>query len=115
MRTSMMVVAFLATCLAQGANAQAMRLNGWWVVVASIKDDGTNAPHRKMNAVSKQMLACRIDLFTDTSNKFQGFAPNLLVGVVGAFASEAEAQQQLAQAKRCAPGAYLKRARHLGE
>lgn len=95
--------------------AQAMRLDGWWIVLTSIRDDGSMAPHNQMRAFSTQMRACNIEVFSDVSAKFQGFAPGLLVGTLGAFASEAEAQRQLTNVRRCAPGAYVKRARHLGE
>ncbi len=113
----LMVIALMGTFLLtpRPAMAQAMRLNGWWVVLTSIRDDGSMAPHNQMRAFSSQMRACRIDVFSDLTTKFQGFAPGYLVGVVGAFPTEAEAQQQLANARRCAPGAYIKRARHLGE
>lgn len=112
-----MLVALLGAALSapQPAMAQTMGLNGWWVVLTSISDDGSMAPHNQMRAFRGQMRACRIEAFSDLITQFLGFAPGYLVAVVGAFPTEAEAQQQLATARRCAPGAYIKRARHLGE
>jgi hypothetical protein len=97
------------------AAAQAMRLDGWWVVLASIKDDGTQAPHRQMEAVRAKMRGCGIDIFNDASAKFKGFTPGYQVAATGAYRSEAEAKAQLAKARACAPEAYVKKARHTGE
>ncbi len=92
-----------------------MRLDGWWVVLASIKDDGTQAPHRQMEAVRGRMRGCGIDIFNDASAKFKGFTPGYQVAAIGAYRSEAEARAQLPKAKPCAPEAYVKKARHTGE
>lgn len=99
------------------ANAQAMRLNGWWIVLNSIRDDGSQVPHRQMMTFMQRMKRdCGIEIFNDASAKFSGFAPGLLVATMpGAYASEAAAQQALTQVRTCVPGAYIKRARHGGE
>lgn len=99
----------------QPASAQAMRLDGWWIVLTSIRNDGTQRPHHQMEAFRRQMRPCGIDIFNDNSEKFVGFAPGLLVAAVGAYPNEAAARAQLPRVEPCAKGAYVKRARHTGE
>jgi hypothetical protein len=113
---------FLAACIAAavsaphgGAAAQAMRLDGHWVVLTSIKDDGSQRPHKEMEVFRKTMLGCKVEIFNDFTSKFVGFAPGYLVAVIGAYRSEAEARAQLPKVKPCAPNAYIKKARHMGE
>lgn len=100
---------------AQPASAQAMRLDGWWVVLTSIRNDGTQRPHQQMETFRRQMRPCGIDIFNDYSEKFVGFTPGLLVAAVGAYPNEAAARAQLPRVEPCAKGAYVKRARHTGE
>jgi 3'-phosphoadenosine 5'-phosphosulfate sulfotransferase (PAPS reductase)/FAD synthetase len=97
------------------ATAQAMRLDGHWVVLTSIKDDGGQRPHREMEAFRKTMLGCKVEIFNDFSSKFVGFTPGYLVAVTGAYRTEAEARAQLPKVRPCAPNAYVKKARHMGE
>lgn len=92
-----------------------MRLDGWWVVLASVKDDGTQAPHRQIEAIRARMRGCGVEMFSDHSSKFVGFAPGLLVAAVGAYRSEKEALAQMPKLRGCAPDAYVKKARHTGE
>ncbi len=112
---SALLVAGLVGAMATPAAAQAMRLDGYWVVLASIKDDGSQRPHREMEAVRKTMQGCKIDIFNDQTAKFVGFAPGYLVAVIGAYRTEAEARAELPKVKPCAPNAYVKKARHTGE
>ena len=97
------------------APAQAMRTDGWWVVLTSIRDDGSMAPHRQMEGFARTMRGCGVEIFNDFSSKFSGFTKGYLVAVIGAYRTEAEAKAQLPKVRGCAPGAYVKRARHAGE
>lgn len=111
-----MAAALAATMvLAGGAGAQPMRLDGWWVVLTSIPNDGSMAPHRQMETFRATMRTCGVDIFNDDSAKFQGFKPGFLVAVIGAYRTEAEARAQLPKVERCARDAYVRRARHGGE
>lgn len=104
-----------AIVLTGSAGAQPMRLDGWWVVLTSIRNDGSMTPHRQMETFRATMRACGVDIFNDDSAKFQGFTPGFLVATIGAYRTEAEARAQLPKVERCARGAYVKRARHGGE
>lgn len=98
------------------AKAQSMRLDGWWIVLNSIRDDGTNGPRDEMLAFMQRVRRdCGLHIFNDYSNRFAGFTPGLLVATtIGAYPSEAAAQQALPQIRRCVPDAYAKYARHRG-
>ncbi len=110
------VLIFVLTA-ATGAVAQgaAKPSTEWWVVLASIKDDGTMVPHQQIEALRKRMTACKIEMFNDFSAKFVGFSKGYLVAVTGPHNSEKAASSKLAATQICAPQAYVKRARYLGE
>lgn len=104
--------ALLALFLA-GSTCNAFALDsGFWVVVGNMQQDETNP------AVSSRIHAkigrCGFQAFNDFSSKF-GFVPGYIVFVLGAYASRAEAQAVLQQARRCVPDAYIKRGAYAGE
>jgi hypothetical protein len=68
-----------------------------------------------MEAFRKTMLGCKVESFNDSSTKFVGFTPGYLMAVTGAHRTEAEARGPLSKVQPCAPNAYVKKARHLGE
>jgi hypothetical protein len=117
--TNLRIAMVLVISLMSQTGAKALeftgKLDGWWVVLASIKDDDGPQPHQKVEALRKSMLACDIRIFNDFSWKFVGFTKGYLVVVVGAYASEAAARSKLPEVRACAPEAYVKRARYLGE
>ncbi|WP_103986199.1 hypothetical protein [Methylobacterium sp. 190mf] len=89
---------------------------GWWVVLAT----GSDAPDRESNGgvqVDRAAGRCGVRTFNDFSSKFVGFQPgyNVFVLLGSPYGSRemAEANRRLVQP--CFPGAYLKRARYLGE
>ena len=82
---------------------------GWWVVLATVPAD------QDVQATVRQMEACGLRPFNDFSSKFAGFAPGFQVVVDGAYATRSEAESVRSAALRCAPDAYVKRARYLGE
>lgn len=117
MRAAMIGLALCALAAAGGAaHAQAMRLDGWWVVLAS---DPDTLPPAQMDARQARMRAslarCGLEPYSDFSSKFSTFRPGLMVHVLGAYASKAQAERVRAQALPCASGAYLKAARYAGE
>jgi SPOR domain len=111
---------FAAICLASSmvlspAMAQDFKSDGWWVVLASFKENASGrdaAEARVRNAAAR----CGVEAFNDFSAKFDGFAPGLTVVVAwGAFDSKAEAGATLQMVKPCIGDAYIKKARYLGE
>lgn len=113
MRTLLVILLLSAASLP--ASAEAMRNKGWWVVLTSIKDDGTMRPHNQMEAFARKMRECSVEVFGDYSAKFSGFTPGYLVAVLGAYATEREAKAQLPNVAGCVKGAYVKRGEHAGE
>ena len=82
---------------------------GWWVVLATVPTD------QDVQETVRNLEACRLRPFNDFSSKFAGFAPGFQVVVDGAYATRSEAESVRSAASRCAPDAYVKRARYLGE
>ena len=113
--------AVLALCLGVALSfnvAEAARNSSWWVVLGSVATPDNNftpdveASVRRIEAAARR---CGLSPFQDFSSKFQNFAPGYAVVVVGAYASKATADQVLAKARRCLPGAYVKQGSYAGE
>jgi hypothetical protein len=83
--------------------------SGWWVVLA------TAAADADVQATVQRLQACGLQPFNDFSGKFAGFRPGFQVVVDGPYATRREAEAARSAASRCAPEAYLKWARYLGE
>jgi len=82
---------------------------GWWVVLASPPSD------QDVQAIVREMEDCGLHPFNDFSGKFEGFRPGFNVVVDGAYATRSEAEAVRSAALVCAPDAYVKWARYLGE
>ncbi len=82
---------------------------GWWVVLATVPAG------QDVQATVRAMEACGLRPFNDFSGKFDGFKSGFQVVVDGAYATKSEAENVRSAASRCAPDAYAKRARYLGE
>lgn len=108
----------LAALLAGGPAGAEPLSEGWWVVVGSSPAPGSEWTDRDdafLAEVTAEMEPCGVAAFNDWSSKFEGMAPEFHVAVVGAFATLAEARAARAEVLPCAPDAYLRRARYLGE
>ena len=108
----------LAALLFGGAAEAEPLSDGWWVVVGSSPAPGSEWTARDdafLARVTAAMAPCGVEAFNDWSSKFDGMAPEFHVAVVGAFATMAEARAAREEVLACAPDAYLRRARYLGE
>jgi hypothetical protein len=111
---------FAAICLAScmvvsPVMAQDFKSNGWWVVLASFKENasGRDAAEARVRNAAAQ---CGVEAFNDFSAKFDGFAPGLTVVVAwSAFDTKAQAGATLNMVRPCIADAYIKKARYLGE
>ena len=83
--------------------------SGWWVVLATVPAD------TDVRATVREFETCGLRPFNDFSSKFDGFKPGFQVVVDGAYATRSEAESVRSAASGCAPDAYVKRARYLGE
>lgn len=99
--------------LSSGARAELDE--GWWVIVATYPIDPPERQQGDFERVEAQAARCHAETFNDFSGKFTGFARGYNVFVVGAFATQAEAQRKLATLKPCFPDAYIKQGRYRGE
>lgn len=110
---------FLLCGLLLGSTALAGGLErdrGWWVVLGSFPNPDLSSPQEaKIETLRAKAALCGFDAFNDFSNKFRGFAPGYDVVVLGAFPTRSKADAILRSVRRCAPGAYVKFGRHLGE
>lgn len=87
---------------------------GWWVVVRAVPDNP--AAFDDTSVFAERVRRCGVEAFADFSSKFSGFRPGYVVTVhMAPFHSEEEANALLKQARRCAPGAYLRYGRYAGE
>ena len=82
---------------------------GWWVVLATVPAD------TDVQASVQEFENCGLRPFNDFSSKFDGFKPGFQVVVDGAYATRSEAESVRSAASGCAPDAYVKWARYLGE
>ncbi len=82
---------------------------GWWVVLATVPAD------TDVQASVRKFEDCGLHPFNDFSSKFDGFKPGFQVVVDGAYGTRSEAESVRSAASGCAPDAYVKRARYLGE
>ena len=95
--------------LAQG------RDSGWWVVISSFPKDPPERQQGDLQRVSAAARRCGLRFINDDSAKFVGFQPGLNVFVVGPHGSRSQAERMQATARKCFPGAYMKRGRYMGE
>lgn len=109
-------LALAATMLAAGpSQGQLLRDRGWWVVVASPPDLPPAQADRMRREIVARLKPCGFEPYGDFSSKFSGFRPGLMVYVLGAYATRAEAEYVREAASACAPAAYLKQGRYAGE
>lgn len=114
-----MILRFAATVLAALTWTHcvlAQPFEGWWIVLASYpkSEESMTDDVRK---VLQQARPCAIKTFNDFSGKFAGFTPGYMVFVPAnsPYLDRDIAIRGLSSAQRCFPGAYVKRARYLGE
>lgn len=115
MRIAVSLALALTVSGAAGAQAQLLRDSGWWVVVASPPDLPPAQADAKRREILGRMRPCGLKPYYDFSSKFSGFRPGLMVYVLGAYATRAEADYVREAASACSPAAYLKQGRYAGE
>ena len=109
---------FLALLLALAAPARAAQtLEGqWWIVLgSSAAPESLPRDFPEANRAAEAARRCGAEPMGDYSAKFEGFAPDLYVTVVGGFTTRREAEAALARLRRCVPDAYLRRGGYGGE
>lgn len=85
----------------------------WYVVLGSFAHEPNG--EEAAAALREKVADCGISAGTDNTLFMQGFAPGYDVTVVGPFQTKASANRQLAFARDCVPGAYIKRAIPTGD
>lgn len=109
------ILALLAAAAVPATAAQTLE-GRWWVVLgASSSPDSTLRPFPEAWKASHAARRCGVEPMGDFSAKFEGFAPDLYVSVVGGFTTRAEAEAMLGRLRRCVPDAYLRRGGYAGE
>jgi hypothetical protein len=115
MRIAVSAALALTLLGAAGAQAQLLRDSGWCVVVASPPDLPPAQADAKRREILARMRVCGLKPYYDFSSKFSGFRPGLMVYVLGAYATRAEADYVREAASACSPAAYVKQGRYAGE
>jgi hypothetical protein len=85
----------------------------WWIVVASVVDG--SAHELGVGAVRARLAKCGLETWNDSSSRFVGFRAGYLAVVIGPLPSKSDAIPALERARRCAPDANLRQARHVAE
>jgi hypothetical protein len=114
MRPLLALLPLLALSLPASA---AQSLEGrWWVVLGSSPaPESLPRPHPEADRAAEGARRCGMEPMGDFSAKFENFAPDLYVSVVGGFATRQEAAAALDRLRPCVPGAYLRRGGYGGE
>lgn len=108
-------LALFAALIATTALSEEESETGWWIVIASFRNDGAARNDSSIRLASQQVARCGLRAFNDFSSKFSGFQSGYDVVVVGAYPVRSSADRYLRQVQRCVPSAYLKEATYLGE
>ncbi|WP_458096463.1 hypothetical protein [Roseomonas sp. WA12] len=88
----------------------------WWIVLgSSAAPESLPRDFPEANRAAEAARRCGVEPMSDYSAKFENFAPELYVTVVGGFTTRREAEMMLARLQRCVPDAYLRRGGYGGE
>jgi hypothetical protein len=88
----------------------------WWIVLgSSAAPESLPRDFPEANRAVAAARRCGVEAMGDYSAKFEGFAPELYVAVVGGFSTRREAEAMLARLRRCVPDAYLRHGGYGGE
>ncbi|WP_338664388.1 SPOR domain-containing protein [Pararoseomonas sp. SCSIO 73927] len=115
--TALMLLPILPWLILTPPATAAQSLEGrWWVVIGSSPaPESLPRPHPEADRAAEAARRCGMEPMGDYSAKFENFAPDLYVAVVGGFTTRAEAEAALARLRPCVPGAYLRRGGYGGE
>ena len=83
----------------------------WWIVVASVVE----GPAQGVEAVRGRLSKCGLETWNDRSSRFVGFRAGFIAVVIGPLPSKSDAISVLERARRCAPDANLRQAKHVAE
>lgn len=104
--------AFAAALIIPAASAAA---GDFYVVLGSFADASGMAAVEAGEKLMKRGRRCGFDVWTETSSKIKGFAPGYYVALTGPYQSAEAAEMVRARIMPCAPDAYVKGGKHLGE
>lgn len=113
--TSKLVGALAIFCSTASFADQEKTESGWWIVIASFRNDGSARNDSSIRSASRQVAPCGVVSFNDLSMKFQGFESGYDVVVVGPYPARSNADRYLEKVRACVPKAYLKAGTYLGE
>ncbi|SHJ89894.1 hypothetical protein SAMN02745194_03676 [Roseomonas rosea] len=106
----------LLLALSMPAGAAQTLKGRWWIVLgSSAAPESLPRPFPEADRAAEAARRCGVEPMGDYSAKFEGFAPDLYVTVVGGFTTRREAEAALARLRRCVPDAYLRRGGYGGE
>ena len=85
----------------------------WWIVVASFVDGP--AQELSVGTIRARLARCGLETWNDSSSRFGGFRAGYVAVVVGPLPNKSDAIPVLERARRCAPDANLRQAKHVAE